>query len=116
MSQPQVFLSINKKTCIDLPDTLALSAVEVAQISALEIERGQWPNGAGRRLAVEMLRGAQNPIILAGLGAVHHGAGPAIQALAEKHRIPVVTTYKAKGIFRDWKIKSQYITRGTFSV
>ncbi len=83
---------------IDLPDTLALSAVEVAQISALETERGQWPDGAGCRLAVEMLRGAQNPIILAGLGAVHHGAGPAIQALAEKHRIPVLTTYKAKGI------------------
>lgn len=83
---------------IDLPDTLALNAVEPVQISAQETERGQWPDGAGRQRAIAMLKTARKPIILAGLGAVHHAAGPAIQALAEKHQIPVVTTYKAKGI------------------
>lgn len=48
--------------------------------------------------ANKMLRTARKPVILAGLGAVHHQAGEAIWAFAEKHQIPVITTYKAKGI------------------
>ncbi len=45
-----------------------------------------------------MLARAQRPILLAGLDAVHDGAGGAIRAFCEMHRVPLVTTYKAKGI------------------
>lgn len=52
--------------------------------------------------AIEALAGriaaASRPVILAGFEAARSGAGPHIRALAEKHGIPVTTTYKAKGL------------------
>lgn len=41
---------------------------------------------------------AERPLLLAGFEAARGGAGPALVALAERHGIPVLTTYKAKGI------------------
>ena len=41
---------------------------------------------------------AKRPLILAGLEAARAGAGEAIQHLAEARGIPVVTTYKGKGV------------------
>jgi acetolactate synthase-1/2/3 large subunit len=41
---------------------------------------------------------ARKPLLAVGLGAAHAGVGPAIRALAEKHRIPVVLTPMAKGL------------------
>ena len=83
---------------IDLPDALALD--EVAKVVEAFAKPAQklWPESEDRQRAIEMLSNAKKPIILAGLGAVHHAAGPAILALAGAHQIPVVTTYKAKGI------------------
>lgn len=48
--------------------------------------------------ARDMLAKAKSPLILAGIGAVHHQAGAAILQLAEAGQIPALTTYKAKGI------------------
>ena len=62
-------------------------------------EPGIWAeDSATLQRAKDMLGKAEKPVILAGLGAIHHAAGPAIMELADKHEIPVVTTYKAKGI------------------
>ncbi|WP_457647608.1 thiamine pyrophosphate-binding protein [Profundibacter sp.] len=62
-------------------------------------EAGIWAEGSETlQQARDMLQNAKKPIILAGLGAIHHAAGPAILELAENHQVPVVTTYKAKGI------------------
>ncbi|AXX97201.1 thiamine pyrophosphate-binding protein [Profundibacter amoris] len=62
-------------------------------------EAGIWAEGSETlQQARDMLQNAKKPIILAGLGAIHHAAGPAILDLAEKHQVPVITTYKAKGI------------------
>ncbi len=83
---------------IDLPDALALDvvtqAVETVQIAAPNL----WVDGADLEQARDMLAKAKKPILLAGLGAVHHAAGSAILEMAELNQIPVVTTYKAKGI------------------
>lgn len=49
--------------------------------------------------AREKLRDAKRPLILAGLDAIRHNAGPELEALARKFGTPVLTTYKAKGIF-----------------
>jgi len=83
---------------IDLPDSLALD--EVAQVAGMaQIAAPKpWPAGADLERARKMLLNAKKPIILLGLGAIHHVAGPAILKLAEPNQIPVVTTYKAKGI------------------
>lgn len=83
---------------IDLPDALALDEVAGAVEAAVKSAPNYWPEGEDRQQAIEMLSNSKKPIILAGLGAVHHAAGPVILALAEKHQIPVVTTHKAKGI------------------
>lgn len=83
---------------IDLPDSLALEVVTGAVEAAAKTAPKHWPEDDDRQRASEMLSSSEKPIILAGLGALHHAAGPAILALAEEHQIPVVTTYKAKGI------------------
>jgi len=49
--------------------------------------------------AVELLLGATNPVIVAGNGARVHRAG--VIRLAEKLDIPVITTFKAKGLIGD---------------
>ena len=83
---------------IDLPDTLALSLVSGARSPAIVTERAVLGPGTVLSAAISKLRAAKRPLILAGIGAVLHNAGDAIQNLAETHGIPVLTTYKAKGI------------------
>ncbi len=83
---------------IDLPDALARSEAPPLPSPAPLRDRGHWPEGETRRAAAQMLERAERPIVLAGIGAVLHGAGPALQALCETRGIPLLTTYKAKGI------------------
>jgi acetolactate synthase I/II/III large subunit len=45
-----------------------------------------------------LVREARRPLILAGLEAVRDGAGKALRQLMERAGIPLVTTYKAKGL------------------
>jgi len=49
---------------------------------------------AARRWLTE----AERPIMIAGLDVLNHGAASAVQSFAETWNIPVVTTYKAKGV------------------
>ena len=83
---------------IDLPVGLAAEPATVTAISAPVQARVGWPLGGALAQAAARLDKARNPVILAGLGAVHHGAGDAITALARARGIPVITTYKAKGV------------------
>jgi len=83
---------------VDVPHDIAGTEVVVIERALLAPVPAAWPEGASLEAAREMLSRAKNPVILAGLGAVHHGAGSSILALAEAGEIPVVTTYKAKGI------------------
>ncbi len=48
--------------------------------------------------AIEALQSAKKPLAIAGVDAVNEGAGPAIQAFCEKYNIPLITTYKGKGL------------------
>jgi acetolactate synthase-1/2/3 large subunit len=41
---------------------------------------------------------AARPLIVAGVDAMNEGAGAALTAFAERHGVPVITTYKAKGL------------------
>ncbi|MCF6231536.1 MAG: thiamine pyrophosphate-binding protein [Rhodobacteraceae bacterium] len=83
---------------IDLPVGLAAdTAVDVA-ISARVTRGAGWPDDVALGQAAAQLAAARNPLILAGLGAVHHAAGDAITGLSHACNIPVITTYKAKGV------------------
>ena len=83
---------------IDLPDSLAQSIAPALDSPAPITERPVLADGPALAHAVERLQKAERPIILAGIGAVLHGAGAAIRELSETRDIPVITTYKAKGI------------------
>ncbi|MGI9350768.1 MAG: thiamine pyrophosphate-binding protein [Rhizobiaceae bacterium] len=48
--------------------------------------------------AVSLLEEAKNPIAIAGVDAVNEGAGPAIDAFCRKFNIPLIASYKAKGL------------------
>jgi acetolactate synthase I/II/III large subunit len=58
--------------------------------SALQVER-----------AASILRGAVNPIVLAGHGATRAGAGPSLLRFAEALDVPVATTFHGKGVLSD---------------
>ncbi len=83
---------------IDLPDSLAQSLAPKLASPAPITERPVLNDGPALDFAVERLQNAKRPIILAGIGAVLHDAGADILALSETRNIPVITTYKAKGI------------------
>jgi thiamine pyrophosphate-dependent acetolactate synthase large subunit-like protein len=48
--------------------------------------------------AATLLRGAKRPLVWAGGGAVHSGAGAALRLLAERLAAPIITTYQARGL------------------
>lgn len=60
---------------------------------------GIAPPADGLARAVELLRGAERPAIVIGNGARPHR--DAVMALAEHLDAPVISTFKAKGIFPD---------------
>jgi acetolactate synthase-1/2/3 large subunit len=51
--------------------------------------------------AVDVLRAARNPIVLAGHGAARAHAGPALVRFARAFDIPVATTFHGKGVIPD---------------
>jgi len=48
--------------------------------------------------ALAVLTQATRPLAIAGVDAVNEGAGPAITAFCRAHGIPLITTYKGKGL------------------
>lgn len=51
--------------------------------------------------AVDLLKHAQKPLIVAGLGTSRDKASKEVTAFAEKHQIPVATSFMAKGVLSD---------------
>lgn len=51
--------------------------------------------------AVKALSQARNPVAILGVDAVNENAGPAIKAFCEEQKIPVIASYKAKGLIDD---------------
>ncbi len=57
------------------------------------------PNPADVAHAVQLLLGAQDPLIYAGEGVIYAGASAELKELAELANAPVISTLKAKGAF-----------------
>lgn len=74
--------------------------------AVMEAPPGDLPRRAPAALAagpeldalVGWLASAERPLILAGLGILHHGAHAELAALARRAGAAVITTYKAKGV------------------
>ncbi len=82
---------------VDVPISVAdasVAPVRVARPPAASAAIGAKALATAR----DWLSTSERPIMLAGLDAVRDEAGPQIRALCEAHNIPLVTTYKGKGL------------------
>jgi acetolactate synthase I/II/III large subunit len=85
-------------THIELPEDVMAERVDAEPLpSQLRIRR---PEPSGRELlaAVEVIRGASNPIVLAGNGVARVGAADALREFARATGIGVAETFMGKGL------------------
>lgn len=83
---------------IDMPHNIAPIEYDAPRRAPSTKVQSNWQEGEALDGARAMLSNSDQPILIAGLGALHHDAGKAILDLCEQHRVPFLTTYKAKGI------------------
>jgi acetolactate synthase-1/2/3 large subunit len=67
----------------------------------VNVPRPDDPSVAQVARAAEILRTADNPVLLAGHGAARGGAPDAVRRFAEQLGIPVATTFHGKGVLAD---------------
>ena len=87
---------------LDLPIKIANQLHPVTKIPTRATPAPIKPaNGESLKKARQWLLEAQNPVMIVGLDAVHQNASNPIIDFCKKFGVPVVTTYKAKGIVPD---------------
>ncbi|MDF3415761.1 thiamine pyrophosphate-binding protein [Sulfitobacter sp. M57] len=83
---------------IDVPISVADAPVN-AQVPVSRAKASPAvPDGSDLATARDWLEKAQRPVMIVGVDAMNQNAGKAVVEFAEDHNIPVITTYKAKGI------------------
>ena len=88
---------------VDLPVTLAAAAEPDPRHAppAAPLPSAPAP-GPGLEAARARVAAAERPVIVAGLDLLEEPDGPAtLAAFAERHGVPVATTYKAKGVLSE---------------
>jgi acetolactate synthase-1/2/3 large subunit len=83
---------------IDVPIGVAEGLTTEADLPFLPPPRAGQPPAADLSAALAALLAAKRPIALAGVDAVNEGAGDLIRAFFQSHSIPLITTYKGKGL------------------
>jgi acetolactate synthase-1/2/3 large subunit len=84
---------------IDVPITVANTQVAIPRLRRRPVASLLVPApGPDLEKARLWLADAQRPIMIAGLDAMNDGAGPALKSFCEALGVPLITTYKAKGI------------------
>jgi acetolactate synthase-1/2/3 large subunit len=84
---------------VDLPISVAEGPCEGAIGIASPLASSAAPAPSPELEAARALFAqARQPILIAGLNVVNQRAGAAVAAFARRHGVPVVTTYKAKGV------------------
>ncbi len=78
--------------------------IGVAEALASEAVVPSWAASPGLPLpaavakALAALKSAKRPLAIAGVDAVNESAGPAVAAFCRAHALPLITTYKGKGL------------------
>ncbi|PWK60639.1 thiamine pyrophosphate-binding protein [Roseicyclus mahoneyensis] len=83
---------------VDVPIGVAEAVTREAEAPAPQVFSPGLPPQAALDAARAALAGAQRPIAIAGVDAVNEGADAAVAAFCRDHAIPLVTTYKGKGL------------------
>lgn len=88
-------------TYLEIPEDVLASAAEAGLTSALPAISKSVPDGRALATAIELLKGAERPLILAGSGAFFSGAAAQLLAFVQRTGIPVTTTSAARGLIDD---------------
>lgn len=83
---------------IDVPISVAEAQVPAEPPAQRAPAAARAPHGADLATARDWLAQACRPVMIVGVDALNEGAQSAVQEFAEDHHVPVITTYKAKGI------------------
>jgi len=89
-------------THIELPENIA--GMDLSEkMSALSIHNVRRPSPDAKALseAIQLIKAAKNPIIVAGNGAIRKRASKALTALSNQYNIPVACTFMGKGAISD---------------
>jgi len=81
---------------IDIPISVADERVSLPRLRRRPDAAPMVP--AAPQQARDWLAAAERPVMIVGLDAVNEGAAATVREVAERLSIPVITTYKAKGI------------------
>ena len=84
-------------THIELPEDVMGRQVEAAPLPRREAPEPE-PQAAELRKAADIVRGAENPVVLAGNGAIRAKAAPALREFVRSTGIPVAETFMGKGL------------------
>ena len=86
---------------IDVPITVANTQIAALPPARRVPSSDTAPAGPDLETARGWLAKARKPVIIAGVDALNEGAGPALTQFAERHNVPVITSYKAKGLLSE---------------
>ncbi|MEM6422243.1 MAG: thiamine pyrophosphate-binding protein, partial [Pseudomonadota bacterium] len=85
---------------LDLPIAVATAEQPARRhVPPMRPERGAPAPGPSLEAALDLWRGAERPVAMAGLDVLAEpGGAAAMAAFLRRHQVPLVTTYKAKGL------------------
>ncbi len=103
-------------TFIDLPENICEMNTDELPLPS-SINRLTYADNKLIQQAAELVQQAKNPLILVGNGAVRSRATKHIEAFVERHKIPVVNTFMAKGVipfYHDMAIGTAGLQKGDY--
>lgn len=83
---------------VDVPISVAETQTHEGPAPAPQVFAPGLPPVHAINAALAALARAERPVAIAGVDAVNEGAGPAVVAFCRAHTIPLITTYKGKGL------------------
>ena len=86
---------------VEIPADVGLAHAEMEPYRRVPGPLRSAPDPTLVAAAAELLRASERPVIVAGGGVVASAAGPQLEALAERERIPVMTTVSGRGAIRE---------------
>lgn len=86
---------------VDVPISVAEAESVEPDFVLPAAARPGLPPSAALEAARDVLARAKRPIAIAGVDAVNEGAGAAVAAFCHLHGIPLITTYKGKGLMAE---------------
>ena len=88
-------------THLEVPEDVAAESIDATPLPTRERVRRPDPDEASLSRAADLIAGSDQPIVLAGNGAVRTRAAEQLRAFVETTNVPVVATFMGKGAVSD---------------